>query len=181
MRAVNKVSLYYDDWKALNESSGSAELQRRCPPRGNCRAAICQCRALLSIYLSAAPGGGFKLLVLPRVSEVATGGPEVLLWRTEQGGGLLQQQKSGICLGYGQQICCPGIMKQCKTCERSVLPWVVWSLSSGCPQLGHRGWWRSPLLLPPFLTPVPLCAGFIPGTTAARLSPPRWVLGDLIH
>lgn len=41
-RAVNKVSLYYNDWKGLKESSRLAELQRSCPPRGNCQAAMCQ-------------------------------------------------------------------------------------------------------------------------------------------
>lgn len=55
MRAVNKVSLYYNDWKGLNESSRLAELQRRCPPRGNCQAAVCQHSAQVPIYLSALP------------------------------------------------------------------------------------------------------------------------------
>lgn len=73
---------------------------------------------------------------------------------TGQGGGLLQQQRSGIWLGYGQQICFPWVMKRCKTREVSGLPWVARNWSSGCPQLGCREWWMSPLLLSPLLTSV---------------------------
>lgn len=92
MRAVNKVSLYYNDWKVLNESSRLAELQRRCPPRGNCQTAICQHSALVPIYLSALPEMISKLPVLPGVlrwPQVSLG----LSCGTGQGEGLLQQQE----------------------------------------------------------------------------------------
>jgi len=117
-------------------------------------------------------------LELHRVSEVAMGAPGVLLWDRA---GWRSHPAIQIWLGYGQQICFPGITKQCKTGGGSVEPWVVWSQSSGWPWLGCRGWWRSPLLLSPFLNSMPPCASFTPGTTAAQLSSLSWVLGDLIH
>lgn len=134
MRAVNKASLYYNDWKVLNESSRLTELQRRCPPRGNCQTAICQ----LSPFIFLSCQRLYQAPVLPRVPrwpQMALG----LSCRTGQSEGLLQQQESGILLGFGQQICFQGIVEEHKTWEGSDLPQVAWSHSCSCPWLGCRG------------------------------------------
>lgn len=170
MRAVNKVPLYYNDWKVLKESSRLAELQR-----GVLQGAIVTQQSASCPHLAfCLARDDIELLVLLGVlrgSQVSLG----LSWGTGQSedsavGGL------AFCWVMGIKSACRGLWRNTKhgkglTCHR-------WRGARAAAVPGMQRVLEIPT--PALSSPQYLCV-LLSSPAQQQLSSPLWVLGYLIH